>query len=105
MRATNFVGASTAVTVAEADSDADGSAEADASADCEIDGAGPAASSLSVPSHPCVSPTQPDDRIFIVAEPLFWTDCADNVVADYFYWDGTEILPNHRLPIERKAEA
>jgi len=40
-----------------------------------------------------VAQVEPDDRIFIVAEPLFWTDCADNVVADYFYWDGTEILP------------
>ena len=50
MRATNFVGASTAATVADADSDADGSAEALGSADCEIDGAGPAASSLSVPA-------------------------------------------------------
>ena len=50
LRATNFVGASTAATAAPVDSVADGSAEADGSADCEIDGAGAAASSLSVPA-------------------------------------------------------
>jgi hypothetical protein len=30
---------------------------------------------------------------FPVSNPLFWTDCADDVVADQFYWDGTQILP------------
>jgi len=24
---------------------------------------------------------------FSVAEPLFWVDCADDVVADYFWYD------------------
>lgn len=28
-----------------------------------------------------------DDQIFSVAEPLFWFDCADDVVADQFYFD------------------
>jgi hypothetical protein len=49
-RATNFVGASTAVTAAPVDSVADGSADALGSADCEISGAGAAASSPSVPA-------------------------------------------------------
>ena len=26
---------------------------------------------------------------FEVAEPLFWVECADNVVADQFYYDPT----------------
>lgn len=27
---------------------------------------------------------------FEVAEPLFWVDCADDVVADQFYYDSTD---------------
>lgn len=36
-----------------------------------------------------------DNLIFDVADNLFWTDCADNVVADQFYYDPEtgEILP------------
>lgn len=33
------------------------------------------------------------DDVFPVAEPLFWMDCADDVVADQFYWDGQVIRP------------
>jgi hypothetical protein len=40
-----------------------------------------------------VAQVEPDDKIFPVANPLFWMDCADNVVADQFYYNGTEILP------------
>jgi hypothetical protein len=40
-----------------------------------------------------VAEVKPDDQIFPVAEPLFWMDCADNVVADKFYYNGSEILP------------
>jgi len=40
-----------------------------------------------------VAEVKPDDQIFTVADTLFWTDCADDVVADQFYWDGTQILP------------
>lgn len=36
---------------------------------------------------------------FPVANPLFWTDCADDVVADQFYWDGTQILPIPAPPL------
>ena len=28
-----------------------------------------------------------DTELFPVAEPLFWTDCGDNVVADRWYYD------------------
>lgn len=34
-----------------------------------------------------VCQVEPDDKIFEVAHPLFWTDCADNVVAYEFYYD------------------
>jgi len=30
---------------------------------------------------------------FPVAPPLFWTPCANDVVADQFYWADGEILP------------
>ena len=30
---------------------------------------------------------EPDDAIFVVAEGLFWVDCADDVVQDKFYYD------------------
>lgn len=39
-----------------------------------------------------VAQVEPDDKIFPVGEPLFWMDCADDVVADRFYYNGTEIL-------------
>jgi len=27
------------------------------------------------------------ENIFSVADPLYWTDCADDVVADFWYFD------------------
>jgi hypothetical protein len=33
------------------------------------------------------------DASFEVAPPLFWVECADDVVADHFYYTGGEILP------------
>lgn len=38
-----------------------------------------------------VAEVEPDT--FPVAPPLFWTPCADDVVADQFYWANGEILP------------
>jgi len=40
-----------------------------------------------------------DTQTFPVAEPLFWTLCADDVIADEFYWTGTQILPIPAAPI------
>jgi hypothetical protein len=40
-----------------------------------------------------VAEVQPDDKIFPVGEPLFWVDCAEDVVADQFYYNGSQILP------------
>jgi len=30
------------------------------------------------------------EAVFPVAPPLFWTDCADSVVADQWYYDGVQ---------------
>ncbi|UOF77916.1 hypothetical protein [Caudoviricetes sp.] len=42
------------------------------------------------------------DVRFEVADPLFWVDCADDVVADQFYYDGTACQP---IPVKPKDEA
>jgi len=36
-----------------------------------------------------------DNETFVVAEGLFWVDCADDVVADQFYFDpiAQQIIP------------
>jgi hypothetical protein len=34
-----------------------------------------------------VAEVEPDVKVFEVAEPLFWVDCADDVVADQFWYD------------------
>jgi hypothetical protein len=34
-----------------------------------------------------VAQVEPAENIFDVAEPLHWVDCADDVVADRFYFD------------------
>jgi hypothetical protein len=37
-----------------------------------------------------VAQTEPAENIFAVAEPLYWLDCNDEVVADQFYYDPTD---------------
>jgi hypothetical protein len=39
------------------------------------------------PNSARVAQVEPDADIFPVAEPYFWTVCADNVIADQFYYD------------------
>lgn len=34
-----------------------------------------------------VAEVEPDDKVFEVAQPLFWVDCADDVIADQFWYD------------------
>jgi hypothetical protein len=34
-----------------------------------------------------VAQTEPSENIFGVADPLYWTDCSDEVVADQWYYD------------------
>ena len=51
---------------------------------------------------------EPDDQIFPVADPLFWTDCADDVVADMWYYDTAtkqifEIAPEPPFPLKEAA--
>lgn len=48
---------------------------------------------------------QVEDQIFEVAEPMFWTDCDDQVVADRWYFDTLstqikEVPPTPVMPIE-----
>jgi len=43
--------------------------------------------SATYPNSARVCQVEPNDAIFDVAEPYFWTDCADNVVADQFWYD------------------
>lgn len=43
-------------------------------------------------TEPCetgyrVAQVEPDEDIFPVADTLFWVDCADDVVADQFWFD------------------
>jgi hypothetical protein len=42
-----------------------------------------------------VAQVEPEENIFSVADPLFWTDCADDVVADQFWYDpiNQQIIP------------
>ena len=34
-----------------------------------------------------VCQVEPDDQTFVVGEPLFWTDCPDDIIADRWYYD------------------
>jgi hypothetical protein len=34
-----------------------------------------------------VAQVEPDNKVFAVAEGLFWVDCADDIVADQFWYD------------------
>jgi len=49
-----------------------------------------------------VAQVELDTEIFSVANPLFWTACADDVVADQFYYNSTttQIVskPVHPIP-------
>ena len=48
-----------------------------------------------VPNSDRVAQVEPADNIFQVAEPLYWMDCEDDVVADAFYYNNAtkQILP------------
>lgn len=40
-----------------------------------------------IPNAARVAQVEPDNATFPVAEPLFWDNCADDVVADQYYYD------------------
>ena len=37
-----------------------------------------------------IAQVEPDNNIFSVAEPLYWLNCNDDVVADQWYYDVLE---------------
>lgn len=37
-----------------------------------------------------VAQVEPDANIFAVAEGMFWVDCADDVIADAYWYDPTD---------------
>jgi hypothetical protein len=37
-----------------------------------------------------IAQVEPTENIFGVAEPLYWLDCSDEVVADNWYYDTTD---------------
>lgn len=37
-----------------------------------------------------IAQVEPAENIFSVAEPLYWLDCEDNVIADQWYFDTNE---------------
>jgi hypothetical protein len=39
------------------------------------------------------------DQSFEIALPLFWVECANNVIADQFYYDGSTCQPIPTKPI------
>jgi len=61
-----------------------------------------------------VAQVEADENIFAVAEAMFWVDCADDVVADQFWYDPSdqtikpnpvpEVDPNPVQPISQGAQ-
>lgn len=49
-----------------------------------------------------VAQVEPDNQTFAVAEPLFWVACADDVVADEWYYDYQQKIIN---PIPREEQS
>ena len=47
-----------------------------------------------------IAQVEPEEKTFEVGEPLFWTECADDVIADKFWYDPNDqlIMPNPLLP-------
>jgi len=39
-----------------------------------------------------VAQVEPENKIFEVGSPLFWTECNDNVLADQFWYDPSDKL-------------
>lgn len=49
-----------------------------------------------------IAQVEPDDKIFPVADALFWTDCPDDCVADiwWYYQDTCQVMPVAPVPGE-----
>jgi hypothetical protein len=52
-----------------------------------------------------IAQVEPDDKVFPVADTLYWMDCDDNVIAGLFYFDTTQnaILPTPILTGQSSA--
>jgi hypothetical protein len=52
-----------------------------------------------------VAQVEPDEQTFPIAEPYYWVSCADDVVADIFYYDPDtdQILPKPPQPPQPAA--
>ena len=55
-----------------------------------------------LPNSERVCEVMPDADVFPVADPLFWTACADDCAADFWYYDSGDstckIIPNALPP-------
>lgn len=40
-----------------------------------------------VPNGFRIAQVEPEENIFSVADPLYWVECADEVTADFWYFD------------------
>jgi hypothetical protein len=52
-----------------------------------------------------VAQVEPDGQTFSVGDPLFWTPCADDVIADQFYYDTVNKTINPIVNAPRTAAA
>ena len=46
------------------------------------------------PNSARVAQVEPNEQTFPIADPYFWTDCDDNVMADYWYCDTVQLTIN-----------
>lgn len=53
-----------------------------------------------------VTQVEPDDKIFEVAEPLYWLSCPDDVTDGWYYLEGKFVPPPPYIPtIEENKQA
>jgi hypothetical protein len=54
-----------------------------------------------------VAQVEPDNKIFSVAEPLYWVECPDNCLADRWYYKDGQVQPKPQnvSPPENPPEA
>lgn len=50
-----------------------------------------------------VAQVEPDDKTFPIAQPLFWTDCPDDCVADQWYYINGACTPIPQPPAPPEA--
>lgn len=50
-----------------------------------------------------VAQVELSENMFAVADPLFWIECDDAVVADQWYWDGPSLIEVPAAPAYQTA--